>query len=197
MWDCPRPFVTGRGNGGSSPTPLPCPGAVLETVRTPGLRHPFVVQINSRASRSLTERFRRRSSASKSVVGPPQQRGKDARRAARSDGRRRRATRRISEPIHFGPRNCRPKDFGPLNLQASASRHDRFAEGLLRAQERCAGAYVTVKRVAFQAARTRAGPGGIVGPEGNGKARCRRSAGNRGARTKLIVRAAPSGRTSR
>src|SRR6266516_6318666 len=30
MWDCPRPLVTGRGNGGSSPTPLPCPGAVLE-----------------------------------------------------------------------------------------------------------------------------------------------------------------------
>src|SRR6058998_4286466 len=97
MWDCPRPFVTGRGNGGSSPTPLPCPGAVLETVRTPGLRYPFVVQIDSRASRSLTERFRRRSSASESVVEPPQQRGKDARRAARSDGRRRRATRRISE----------------------------------------------------------------------------------------------------
>ena len=31
--------------------------------------------------------------------------------------------------IHFGPRNCRPKDFGPLNLQASALRHD----GSLRA----------------------------------------------------------------
>src|SRR6266571_3712504 len=30
MWDCPRPLVTGRGTGGSSPTPLPCPGAVLE-----------------------------------------------------------------------------------------------------------------------------------------------------------------------
>ncbi len=169
----------------------------METVRTPGLRYPFVVQIDSRASRSLTERFRGRSSASKSVVEPPQQRGKDARRAARSDGRRRRATRRISEPNPFWPRNCRPKDFGPLNLQASALRHDGFAEGLLRAQERCAGAYVTVTRVAFQAARTRAGPGGIVGPEGNGKARCRRSAGNRGARTKLVVRAAPLGRTSR
>src|SRR6266705_1076312 len=109
MWDCPRPFVTGRGNGGSSPTPLPCPGAVLETVRTPGLRHPFVVQINSRASRSLPERFRRRSSASKSVVGPPQQRGKDARRAARSDGRRRRAKRRISEPNPFWPPKLKAK----------------------------------------------------------------------------------------
>src|SRR5207247_1031404 len=197
MWDCPRTFVTGRGNGGSSPTPLACPGAVLETVRTPGLRHPFVVQINSRASRSLTERFRRRSSASKSVVGPPQQGGKTrAERHGVTDGDEERRGESRNQ-IHFGPRNCRPKDFGPLNLQASASRHDRFAEGMLRAQERCAGAYVTVKRVAFQAARTRAGPGGIVGPEGNGKARCRRSAGNRGARTKLIVRAAPSGRTSR
>src|SRR5206468_3585449 len=109
MWDCPRPFVTGRGNGGSSPTPLPCPGAVLETVRTPGLRHPFVVQIDSRASRRVTERFRRRSSASESVVEPPQQRGKDARRAARSDGRRRRATRRISEPNPFWPPKLQAK----------------------------------------------------------------------------------------
>src|SRR5436309_12070914 len=82
--------------------------------------------------------------------------------------------------IGFGLRNLQAKDFG-----------------LLRAQERCAGAYVTVKRVAFPAARTRAGLGGIVGPEGDGKARCRRSAGNRGARTKLVARAAPSGRTSR
>ena len=132
MWDCPRPFVTGRGNGGSSPTPLPCPGAVLETVRTPGLRHPFVVQINSRASRSLTERFRRRSSASKSVVGPPQQGGKTrAERHGVTDGDEERRGESRNQ-IHFGPRNCRPKDFGPLNLQASASRHDRFAGGLLR-----------------------------------------------------------------
>src|SRR5881397_3933818 len=91
------------------PDTFALPGAVLETVRTPGLRHPFVVQINSRASRSLTERFRRRSSASKSVVGPPQQRGKDARRAARSDGRRRRATRRISEPNPFWPPKLQAK----------------------------------------------------------------------------------------
>src|SRR5206468_4696118 len=40
---------------------------------------------------------------------PPQQRGKDARRAARSDGRRRRATRRISEPNPFWPPKLQAK----------------------------------------------------------------------------------------
>src|SRR6266581_1894195 len=132
MWDCPRPFVTGRGNGGSSPTPLPCPGAVLETVRTPGLRHSFVVQINSRASRSLTERFRRRSSASKRLSNLHSKGGKTrAERHGVTDGDEERRGESRNQ-IHFGPRNCRPKDFGPPNLQASASRHDRFAEGMLR-----------------------------------------------------------------
>src|SRR6266496_2052374 len=197
MWDCPRPLVTGRGNGGSSPTPLPCPGAVLERYE------PLVSDIRL-WSKSILGHLGALRSVLEGVL--PRQRalsdlhskgGKTrAERHGVTDGDEERRGESRNQ-IHFGPQNCRPKDFGPPNLQASASRQDRFAEGMLRAQARCAGAYLTVKRVAFQAARTRAGPGGIVGPEGNGKARCRRSAGNRGARTKLVVRAAPSGRTSR
>src|SRR5207247_9505638 len=58
---------------------------------------------------ALRSGFGRRASASQSVVEPAQQRGKDARRAARSDGPRRRATRRISEPNPFWPPKLQAK----------------------------------------------------------------------------------------
>src|SRR5439155_10822544 len=132
MWDCPRTFVTGRGNGGSSPTPLACPGAVLETVRTPGL-----------SIRLWSKSILGHLGALRSVLEgvPPRQRAlsnlhsKGGKTRAERHGVTDRDEERRGESrnqIHFGPRNCRPKDFGPQNLQASALRHDRFAGGLLR-----------------------------------------------------------------
>src|SRR6266704_1987718 len=109
MWDCPRPLVTGRGTGGSSPTPLPCPGAVLERYE------PLVSDIRLWSKSILGHLGELRSvlegvlPRQRALSKPPQQRGKDARRAARSDGRRRRATRRITEPNPFWPPKLQAK----------------------------------------------------------------------------------------